>query len=296
MNFSVVDQFLQQKKTSDFFMNLTYSVYSFAGLQVVFTALLNDSNLCVSEKSDVESLSKHPDFLKTNHISCTPSFFRALMIQAEKMPELKYITFGGERVDQKILDDVKNLFPKAHIAHIYASTEAGSLFSVKDGKEGFPEDWLKSKKGDVELKVRSGNLWIKSPNMMQGYIGRGASKLDKGAWIDTQDMVEISKGRVLFKGRRNITINIGGQKVSPEYVESKLLDCKECIDCRVFPFSNPLLGALVAAEVVLERPEKENLEKLKVKIKKVLTKFEMPVKFNVVEKISLGDSNKKTRV
>ena len=45
-------------------------------------------------------------------------------------------------MDQVILDRLRAVFPEAAIAHIYASTEAGAAIVVRDGREGFPVDWL----------------------------------------------------------------------------------------------------------------------------------------------------------
>jgi acyl-coenzyme A synthetase/AMP-(fatty) acid ligase len=44
---------------------------------------------------------------------------------------------------------------------------------------------------------------------------------------------------------------VGGQKVYPAEVEAVLLDCPEIIDAFVFGESNPILGKIVCANLVL---------------------------------------------
>jgi phenylacetate-coenzyme A ligase PaaK-like adenylate-forming protein len=35
---------------------------------------------------------------------------------------------GGEKSDEKLLDNIQKLFPEAKINNVYASTEAGAIF------------------------------------------------------------------------------------------------------------------------------------------------------------------------
>ena len=90
----------------------------------------------------------------TTHISGTPTFWRSFLLAAPpgSLP-LKQITLGGEAVDQPTLDRLAQRFPEARITHIYASTEAGALFSVHDGRAGFPRAWLHGKDAGVGLRI-----------------------------------------------------------------------------------------------------------------------------------------------
>ena len=45
-------------------------------------------------------------------------------------------------------------------------------------------------------------------------------KFRKDGWIHTGDMVEVFDDRVMFRGRVDNVINIGGAKVTPEEVEA----------------------------------------------------------------------------
>ena len=81
------------------------------------------------------------------------------------------ITLGGEAVDQDLLDRLHAAFPHARLTHIYASTEMGVCFSVRDGKAGFPADYLSDRSLPCQLRIASdGELEIRSKRAMVGYF------------------------------------------------------------------------------------------------------------------------------
>ena len=70
--------------------------------------------------------------------------------------------------------------------------------------------------------------------------------------VDTQDMVELRGDRYYFVGRRDGTINVGGLKVHPEEVEAVINRHPNVQMSLVKARSNPIIGALVVADVVLK--------------------------------------------
>ena len=80
-----------------------------------------------------------------NAMSATPTLWRKiLMSDASRSLALRSITLGGEIADQQVLSTLASTYPSARIRHIYASTEAGTGFSVTDGKAGFPVSFLEN--------------------------------------------------------------------------------------------------------------------------------------------------------
>src|SRR5262249_18020252 len=132
---------------------------------------------------------------------------------------LRQITLGGEAADQATLDRIRNAFPDARITHIYASTEAGVVFSVHDGLEGFPAEWLDRPSQGAALRVRDGFLQIRTPNAMRGYVSDTAQPMLDEGWLATADRVEVRGARAYIVGRDDSTINVAGSKVHPLMVE-----------------------------------------------------------------------------
>jgi acyl-CoA synthetase (AMP-forming)/AMP-acid ligase II len=234
---------------------LLYNPTRFAGLQVILQAVGGGSGLVVPD---------HPADLKNsililqangcNALSATPSLWRKLAFSdLLEILDLKVVTLGGEAADQKILDTLRLHYPVATIRHIYASTEAGVGFSVSDGKVGFPADYLQNPPPGIELKLGdNGILMLRPAQRDQRMLSNESPLIDDEGWISSGDLVEIREDRCHFLGRMNGSINVGGQKVHPSEVENVLMETPGVLAARVFGKPNPVLGALVAAEIVAE--------------------------------------------
>ena len=60
------------------------------------------------------------------------------MSRAARRMDPDYVRLSGEIADEAVLDALSALYPRARVAHAYASTEAGVGFEVDDGRAGFP--------------------------------------------------------------------------------------------------------------------------------------------------------------
>ena len=198
---------------TNFVWGLLYDPCRFAGMQVVLQALCSCSKLIVSGSLDFSEQIDNLINNKVNALSATPSLWRKLLLDGKiKSLSLRQITLGGEIADQNILDALKYHFPSARIVHIYASTEAGSAFSVHDGLSGFPVNWLESNTAPVSMRIREdGHLLIKPTLLPRGTeIG---NRTDADGYLDTEDLVQIDGDRVIFLGRASGAINVGGNSI-----------------------------------------------------------------------------------
>jgi acyl-CoA synthetase (AMP-forming)/AMP-acid ligase II len=191
--------------------------------------------------------------LGVTHISGTPSQWRnALAYEQSRAIAPRYIRLSGEIADQAILDSLRERYPQAQVAHVYASTEAGVGFDVDDGREGFPADLIGQQGGAVEMKILDGSLRVRSSRTASRYVGPNAPPLmDTDGFIDTGDLVEQRGPRCYFVGRRGGIINVGGLKVHPEEVEAVINRHPEVRACLVRSRRNLITGQIVVADVVL---------------------------------------------
>jgi acyl-CoA synthetase (AMP-forming)/AMP-acid ligase II len=187
------------------------------------------------------------------HISGTPSHWRrALMSGNTGLINPEYVRLSGEAADQTVLDNLRAAYPKARVAHAFASTEAGVAFDVSDGLAGFPAELVGNPNAPVEMKVQDGTLWIRSGRTAARYLGPAPAELAaEDGYVDTGDMVELQAGRYYFRGRKGGIINVGGLKVYPEEVESVLNADPRVRMSLVKARRNPITGAVIVAEVVL---------------------------------------------
>jgi acyl-CoA synthetase (AMP-forming)/AMP-acid ligase II len=226
-----------------------YSPGTYAWWQVITISLTQaDQGLVVIEPSELETWPAIAAEQGVTAASGTPTFWRQTIYRdteaLAKVP-LEQITLGGEPVDQAILDRLHEIFPEARISWIYASSEVGASIVVHDGKAGFPKTWL-DRDPDPEserpiLHVDGDELVISSPHHGAGL--EGAHR--------TGDRVEFVDDRVLITGRLDTDeINVGGSKVSAGLVRNVLMAHPGVAWARVFARKAPLVGRMVAAEVV----------------------------------------------
>ncbi|WP_434940382.1 AMP-binding protein [Shewanella sp. HL-SH8] len=257
---------------------LCYHPMSFAGLQVILQAIVSKDTLI----ADVDANLQHKAELAIKHsvnaISATPSMMRALLMSWHtKSPPLAVITLGGEIADQDTLDAIKLQCPRAKVRHIYATTEAGVIFSVKDGLAGFPRTWLKQKFNGWQLTAT---------HALQ------LNRLNES--IDTGDCIALTDDRVLFTGREDSLVNVGGVKVNLETLEQKIIALVGITDARVYAKANPITGALICVELCADDQQiaKEALKELA----EQLEPGARPRIITFSEQISLSATGKKQRL
>lgn len=224
-----------------------YSPGTYAWWQVVTLGLTAPGqDLVVVDPSELESWTAAALDHQVTAASGTPTFWRQSLLRApeelRRVP-LRQISLGGEPVDQAILDQLAATFPEARISWIYASSEAGASIAVHDRTAGFPVEWLDQVRPDRPLiQVDGEELILTSPHHAAGLEGP----------LRTGDRVEIRDGRVHIVGRIDRDeINVGGSKVSAAAVREVLLAHPAVGWAAVKGRRAPLVGAVVAADVVL---------------------------------------------
>lgn len=231
---------------------LIYDHSRFAGLQVVLQSLLSGATLIAPpHEAAIEDKIGFLAEQGCTHLSATPTLWRKILMAPQSRDlALRQITLGGEIADAAILGSLARAFPDARIAHIYASTEAGVGFSVSDRRPGFPARYLAEPPAGIAIRVEGGELEVRNRDVAEHYVGGGDLAAD--GWVRTGDRVAQDGDRVHFLGRASGMINVGGDKVHPEEVEAALLSHPMVRAAHVYGRANPIVGALVAADVVTD--------------------------------------------
>jgi acyl-coenzyme A synthetase/AMP-(fatty) acid ligase len=252
-----------------------YDIRRYGGMQILLRALIGGGSLVVSGAGEPA-----PDYLArlathgVTHLSGTATHWRrALMTPAARTIHPRYVRLSGEIADQGVLNSLRSFYADARVGHAFASTEAGVAFEVNDGLEGFPASLVDDAgpnrsgpqaAGAVEARIVDGSLRIRSDRTALGYLvdpvdGTPADPArcvlqpvaDADGFVDTGDMIERRGDRCVFLGRRTGVINVGGNKVYPEEVEAAINRHPAVRMSLVRSRRNPITGALVAADVVL---------------------------------------------
>ena len=267
---------------------LTFHPGSFAGVQVILSAMMGGHALVSPHPAaTVTDMARAAVETGVTHISGTPTFWRAfLMALGDEPLALRGVTLGGEAPDQGILDALKTRFPEAVLRHIYATTEVGAVFSVTDGRAGFPRNWLYEPLNGLKLTLSENDtLRVENP--------RASAQARTGVW-DTGDVVELAGDRVLFRGRADSMVNVGGVKVFPETVEAHILTSPWVQEARVTSKPNPITGAILIADVVLKPLPGDHEAEIRAHIN-ALPRAQRPASLHFVEAIATGATGKKAR-
>lgn len=232
---------------------LAYHLNHFAGIQVLTHVLANRATIVVPSTpaiaDAVEAIVRH----EVEYVSATPTFWRVAITQlgleaARRLP-LKQITLGGEAVSQDLLELLRNHFPRARVSQVFATTEAGSCFSVRDRSNGIPASILEAPDArGVRVRIVDGELQVLNPNGMLGYYGSDDAPSNSG-WRPTGDLVELRGDRIFFVGRSSETINVGGVKVHPIPIEEIVQKVPGVAAVRCYGRKNPITGQIVALDV-----------------------------------------------
>lgn len=254
-----------------------------AGIQVFFQALLNVNSIIDLFQKSRDIVINEINNSRITNISATTTYYRLLGPYNFSCRTVEMLTSGGERFDTDLFARLKCSFPNAKFRNIYASTEAGTIFS----SEG--DYFVVSKEMMSKVKVENSELLIKSE-----LIGKISYGIDE--WYSTGDIVEILEENPLklkFLHRKNEMINIGGYKVNPGEIESAIRLYDNVQDVVVYGKSNSLLGNILCADIVSLKiiSEKEIREFLNNK----LQKFKIPRIINMVGSLNLTKTGKINR-
>ena len=136
---------------------------------------------------------------------------------------LKGIYSGGAYLAPELAEGYRQL--GIPISQGYGMTECSPRISTAD--------WDDPSTGDVgtivngcEVKIVDGEIWAKSPSVMQGYYKNPeatAESLTEDGWLMTGDLGYVDEKQHLFiTGRKkNLIILSNGENVSPEELENK---------------------------------------------------------------------------
>jgi acyl-coenzyme A synthetase/AMP-(fatty) acid ligase len=277
-----------------------YDIRRYGGLQIFLRAIVGGASMIFSHADEpLDQYLRRLARCGVTHISGTPSHWRRVLMSPERsLITPDYVRLSGEIADQPLLDALKKAFAPASVSHAYASTEAGVTFNVVDGLEGFPVSFVSQSGGSaVEMKIVEGSLRIRSDRTARAYLGTAEQLHDGDGFVDTSDMIEQRGDRFYFVGRRGGIINVGGLKVHPEEVESVINKHPAVRMSRVSARKNPITGALVQAEIVVNDRAAEGglTNEISALCRENLPPHKVPSRIMVVDQLAVTSGGKLAR-
>lgn len=245
-NFKSITRFVKvSERNENSIWGFAYNPTHMAGIQVFFQALLNGNSIIRLFGLDSKDIYNEIKSNSITHISATPTFYRLLSPGGDTFLSVERVTSGGEKFNEKTFSQLNEIFPKAKITNVYASTEVGTLFASQN------EIFSIRREYEHLILIKNNELFVHNSLM-------GSTETNIDEWYNTGDVIEIVSEEPLkfrFLNRKSDMINVGGYKVNPLEVEEAILSLEGISNVRVYPKSNSVLGNIICCEVVANNNE-----------------------------------------
>jgi long-chain acyl-CoA synthetase len=215
---------------------------------------------------------------------------------------VRSISYGGAPCPPDLVRRIKEHFPAGAPGNGYGLTETSAMTTMNAGDDYVrkpdsvgppapvcdvavvPEEYdAPEPPADQPVDpTRTGELWIKGPNVVRGYWNRPedtARSFTRG-WLHTGDVARIDEeGFVHIVDRAKDMIIRGGENVYCVEVEAALFEHPAVADCAVIGVPHPVLGEEVGAVVVLRPGEDVGADELARFVGERLAAFNVPSRF-----------------
>lgn len=169
-----------------------------------------------------------------------PALFSMLLqhraaIEARSYPALQSFSLGSAVVPPELIAEIERAFPGVAVKESYGLTEGGGpLRAPTDGRKiprgsaGIAADGYEVKLVDPDTGIegRRGELWTRSPCVMDGYHNRPDLTRERivDGWLRTGDVFMVDDdGFYFFVGRTDDMFSCGGENIYPKEVENLVM-------------------------------------------------------------------------
>lgn len=182
---------------------------------------------------------------------------------------------------------MRDLFPTTRLLEAYGGSEVGSVCTYNYNTGDFKKNCVGKPYPNVRLKFEGedGVISVSSPMLMEAYLNAPeltASVFD-GEYFRTSDSGYLDEdGYLIFRGRVDDVINVGGMKIAPTEVENATLRLDYIQDCACTSVNNPVTGTAVKLLVVMKPEQVFSPKKIVADLRPLLEAYKLP---SVVQQI-----------
>ena len=298
-NFDNLVNHYQDKKEKSMNMIVFLMFDHIGGLNTLLNILSMGVTMIIPENRNPDYICKLVQDYKIRVLPSSPTFLNLILMSKshEKydLKSLRMITYGTEVMPEALLFKLKDVFPKTKLLQTFGTSETGiSGTSSKSSNSTF----MKLDDPNVDYKIVNNELWLKSKTQVMGYLNSSMDSFTNDGWFKTGDLVnETDDGFIKIIGRNKELINVGGEKVLPNEVESVIFSMDIVEDVLVYGESNIITGQTVVCDIVvnIDIETKEAKKLLRKFCKTNLDGFKIPTKVNLVDRTNFSNRFKKIR-
>jgi acyl-coenzyme A synthetase/AMP-(fatty) acid ligase len=253
----------KHSNTSGWTWATCYQPWSFAGVHLACQAHVSKGQVLQLGR-DWELNHTILQHNKPQALSATPTFIDLLIQSRHTSKETDWspqqITIGGEILRPATGARIQSAYPSSRITLIYASAEIGLIAKTSRHDGWFPLDSIKQRFED--FKLIEDELYLER----------------QGIWIPTRDLCEIKGDHFRLMGRLDRVLNIGGDKVCLDEIESIAESFPEVRRANANAKPNAIVGQVVALDLEPAVPEADDtlLDSIMQKMRKQLPKPAWP--------------------
>ena len=266
------------------------------GLDAALRCLCAGSTLILPEARTPAAAGAAIQTHRVNILPASPTFLNLMLLEGVPSQydcrSLEVIAYGAEPMPEPLLERLRANFPRARLQQKFGTSETGA---VRIQSEADASLFFRIIDADTAWKIIDGELWLKTPSRILGYLNADDHPLEANGWYRTGDLVEESGGALRIIGRRSEIINVGGQKVPPAEVETLLLQFDGIDACRVFGEADPITGQHVACEIVsrMDRDARAWKRAIRQHCRGTLAPWKLPSSVAVTSELKVTDRLKR---
>ena len=152
-----------------------------------------------------------------------PPVLGFLVTQRGELPAAQLIVSGGAPLGAPLQQAVAERFPQAVVGQGYGMTETTAVAAIPDRELGTVPGSAGRIAPNTELYVEHGELLVRGPQTMRGYLREPAELIDADGWVHTGDLGHVDgDGNVFVVDRLKELIKVNALQVAPAELEAVL--------------------------------------------------------------------------
>ncbi len=222
---------------------LTPSIGFDSSMVGIFWPLASGGTIVVPDADDVHDVDRLAAVVSNRsvtHLLMVPSLYRAVLIRrSERLTSLRTVIVAGEACPADLISQHHHRLPGVELVNEYGPTEATVWATAHRCRPGDDPVPIGTPIAGATIRIANarqralpprtpGELLIAGPGVVGGYVSGRADDVfvDDGdrRWYRTGDLVRTdADGRLVFLGRVDDQLNVGGVRLEPGDIESLLV-------------------------------------------------------------------------
>ena len=271
-----------------------FPLFHMAGWTMTTSSINHLRSVHLTERAEAEILLGTVERWQARRLYCIPGVWERVLACDKHYDtrSLRHVMTGTYRVEQAMLEALRERFPGTAQQIIYGSTEAGIVLGLNDDEIGGHPNCVGLPVRGVRARIAiSGELEVATPCMMNGYyaLPDETAEIFDGEWYSTGDLAEREDdGTYRIVGRVREVIRSGGETISPAEVEAAVASYPGIRQVAVIGIPSTEWGEIVCAALLMSPgAPAPSCEALRQHLAPVIASFKHPRQVVVVDTIPM---------